>query len=321
MVAIPRPSLVVVLTTEQIEQFHRDGFTVLPDFVSADAIAELRARAVRLVDEWRPTGDRTIFTTDDQERISNVEFLSSGASIWCFFEEDAFGPDGELRQPKELSINKIGHAMHDLDPVFERFSYTTELAEVAADVGLPDALALQSMYIFKQPGIGGEVGCHQDATFLATEPISVTGFWFALEDATVANGCLWAAPGGHRTGLRRLFKRTGDMTDEDGTEFDELDPTPLPTPPDDLVPLEVPAGTLVVLHGMLPHWSDANRSGRSRHAYTLHCISAAADYPDWNWLRRPDDLPLRSLADHARELARSGPSGDPNTPEDGTVAR
>jgi len=62
-----------------------------------------------------------------------------------------------------------------------------------------------------------------------------------------------------------------------------------------LVPLEVPAGTLVVLDGRLPHWSDVNRSPRSRHAYTLHCISAAADYPDWNWLQRGDDMPLRRL--------------------------
>ena len=72
-----------------------------------------------------------------------------------------------------------------------------------------DPVVLQSMYIFKQPSIGGEVGCHQDATFLYTDPITVTGFWFALEDATLENGCLWAAPGGHRGPLRQLFKRTG----------------------------------------------------------------------------------------------------------------
>ncbi|MEQ9161078.1 MAG: phytanoyl-CoA dioxygenase family protein, partial [Ilumatobacter fluminis] len=176
------------------------------------------------------------------------------------------------------------------------FTYTPRLADVAADIGLDDALVLQSMYIFKQPSIGGEVTCHQDATFLYTDPISVVGFWFALEDATLDNGCLWAAPGGHRTGLRQLFKRTGAMTDDDGTVFEVLDPTPLPSPPDDLVPLEVPAGTMVVLDGLLPHWSDANRSGHSRHAYTVHCISAAAEYPDWNWLRRDDGLPLRRLA-------------------------
>ena len=34
-------------------------------------------------------------------------------------------------------------------------------------------------------------------------------------------------------------------------------------------------GTLVVLHGLLPHASSANRSARPRHAYTLHLIDGA----------------------------------------------
>ena len=274
--------------------FRRDGFLVIPDFVTVARCDELKARAVEIVERFEPSEERTVFTTDEQERVSNAEFLASGSKIWCFFEEAAFGPDGELVRPKELSINKVGHAMHDLDPVFEAFTYTRALAEIAADIGLDDALVLQSMYIFKQPGIGGEVGCHQDATFLYTEPISVTGFWFAIEDATLENGCLWAAPGGHRTGLRKLFKRAGPA-DDDGTVFEVLDPTPLPTPPDDLVPLEVPAGTLVLLDGQLPHWSDVNRSPVSRHAYTVHCISAGAHYPSWNWLQRPVEMPLRRL--------------------------
>ena len=50
----------------------------------------------------------------------------------------------------------------------------------------------------------------------------------------------------------------------------------------------------VVLNGTLPHWSDANRSPKSRHAYSVHCISAAARYPSFNWLQRPD-LPLRGF--------------------------
>ena len=283
-----------MLTTEQIEDYRRDGFLVVPDFVSADARDRLKRRAIEIVDAWEPSEQRTVFTTNEQARVSDAEFLASGSTVWCFFEEEAFGPDGELTQPKHLSINKIGHAQHDLDDEFERFSYDPRLGEIAEDIGLADARALQSMYIFKQPHIGGEVGCHQDATFLYTDPVSVTGFWFAIEDATLENGCLWAAPGGHRGPVRQLFKRHGD-----GTMFEQLDDTPLPTPPpagDDLVPLEVPAGTLVVLDGRLPHWSDVNRSAVSRHAYTLHCISGDAEYPDWNWLQRPADMPLRPLA-------------------------
>lgn len=46
------------------------------------------------------------------------------------------------------------------------------------------------MYIYKNPGIGSEVKSHQDGTYLFTEPNSVVGFWIALEDATLQNGCL-----------------------------------------------------------------------------------------------------------------------------------
>jgi phytanoyl-CoA hydroxylase len=284
-----------VLSAEQVDEYVRNGFVVVPNFVDRADRARLRTRAIEMVEAWEPSEERSVFTTNEQERISNGEFLASGSTTWCFFEEDAFGPDGELTQPKQLSINKIGHAQHDLDDEFERFAYQPRLAEVADDLGLVDPLALQSMYIFKQPRIGGEVGCHQDATFLYTDPITVTGFWFAIEDATLDNGCLWAAPGGHVGPLRQLFKRNAS---DDGTLFEPLDTTPLPAPPPaggELVPLEVPAGTMVVLHGLLPHWSDVNRSATSRHAYSLHCISGAADYPQWNWLQRPPEMPLRAL--------------------------
>lgn len=294
-----------VLTPDQIASFSRDGFAVVPDFVSRDECARLRERANEIVAAWEPTEERSVFTTNEQERSSNAEFLNSGAGVWCFFEEDAFTDAGELTQPKELSINKIGHAQHDLDDEFERFSYNPKLAEVARDLDVVDPLALQSMYIFKQPRIGGEVSCHQDATFLYSDPITVTGFWFAIEDATLDNGCLWAVPGGHNGPLRQVFKRNDldDPASADGTLFEELDTTPMPEPPSDvfspggsaMVPLEVAAGTMVVLHGLLPHWSGVNRSATSRHAYSLHCISGTADYPEWNWLQRPTDMPLRPL--------------------------
>ncbi|MBI4883540.1 MAG: phytanoyl-CoA dioxygenase family protein [Actinobacteria bacterium] len=286
------------LDEEQIGRFDRDGFLVVDGFASAEACAVLKASAEEIVENFQPPKRPSVFRTDEQERVSDREFLQSGGRISCFFEAGAFGDDGALQRPKALSINKIGHALHDLHPEFERFTYRPDLADIAADIGMADALALQTMYIFKQPLIGGEVGCHQDATFLYTEPVTVTGFWFAIEDATIENGCLWAAPGGHRTALRKLFKRAGasdQSGDTAGTLFEELDRSPLPAL-DELVPLEVSAGTLVVLHGLLPHWSDVNRSPKSRHAYSVHCISAAAAYPGWNWLQRPASMPLRSLA-------------------------
>ncbi len=154
-------------------------------------------------------------------------------------------------------------------------------------LGFEQPLLLQSMYLFKQPQIGGEVGWHQDATYLHTRPSTVTGLWIALDDADRDNGCLMALPGGHRGPLRQRFHRAGDRL-----VTETLDDTPWPdTEP---VALEARRGTLVVLHGLLPHASAPNRSARPRHAYALHLIDGCAEYAADNWLQRPD-LPLRGF--------------------------
>lgn len=267
---------------------------MVPDALGPTDCARLIERAAEIVRE--AAGDPvSVFSTHEQSRTSDEWFLSSGGAVRCFFEEEAFDADGNLVVPIERSINKIGHAQHDVDDVYAEISRRPVLAEAAADAGMRDPLLLQSMHIFKQPRIGGEVTCHQDATFLSTEPQTVIGLWIALEDATLDNGCLWVEPGGHLGPLRTRFHRAG-AADADGTAFTELDPTPLPEPGRaPLVPVEVPAGTLVVLHGLLPHWSGPNRSGRSREAYSVHLIERDAAYPTDNWLQRPAELPLRGF--------------------------
>ncbi len=242
-----------------------------------------------MVAAFDPQGVPSIFSTREQTRTSDEYFLESGDQIRFFFEEDAFDEHGTLRHSKTASINKIGHALHDLDPVFSDFSHTPQLAELAQSLGYVEPLLVQSMYIFKQPHIGGEVTCHQDATFLYTEPISVTGLWFALEEATVENGCLWARRGGHHEGLKTRFVRAK----EGGTRFITLDDGIWSK--DELVCLEAPQGTLIVLHGLLPHLSQANRSSVSRHAYTLHLIEGGCAYPPDNWLQRGAGFPLRGF--------------------------
>ncbi|MBA3282882.1 MAG: phytanoyl-CoA dioxygenase family protein [Acidimicrobiia bacterium] len=285
----------MVLSATQVDEWERDGFVVVPDAIDPASCDQLIARAEAIVDEFDPS-TISVFSTREQTRTSDAYFLSSGDRISCFFEEEALAPDGSLRHDagddKGRSVNKIGHALHDLDPTFDAFSRQPAIAEAAASIAIAEPKLLQSMYIFKSPRIGGEVTCHQDSAFLYTDPLSVVGFWVALQDATVENGCLWAQPGGHRTPLRQRFVRDP----AGGTRFEQLDATPLPEPGGpELVPLVADKGTLVALHGLLPHWSDANRSEHSRHAYTVHVIDGTATYPAENWLQRGADLPVRGF--------------------------
>ena len=278
----------MILSPPQRAAWNDDGFVVLPGFVDGARCDELKAHVEAMLADVDPRAEQalTVFSTTEQSHAQDEWFLTSGDKVRWFLEEGAM-VDGALARPLPLAVNKLGHAMHDLDPVFDRFSRTPELAELAGEIGFVDPRLLQSMYIFKQPGIGGEVVLHCDHAFLWTEPQSVTGFWFAIEDATVDNGCLWAVPGGHRIPVKTRFRRQGS-----GTTTDVLDPEPYPHHA--LVPLEAEKGTLVLLHGLLPHWSSANTSDRSRHAYTFHVIEGGAHYPADNWLQRPE-LALRGF--------------------------
>ncbi|MEZ5203632.1 MAG: phytanoyl-CoA dioxygenase family protein [Acidimicrobiales bacterium] len=277
-----------MLSDAQVARWERDGYLAIPDAIDPARCDELRARAEQIVDDFDPA-TVSIFSTHEQTRTSDEHFLASGDATTCFFEEGAFGPDGALQQPKSLSINKIGHAMHDLDPVFDAFSRQPAIADAARSIGLGDGLLLQSMYIFKQP----RIGARSPATRTRPSSTRTRCRWWGSgsrsrtpPSRTVACGpnpaatsvpCASASCATRSTARARGARRH---------------PVPEPGGPE-LTPIEARAGTLVLLHGLLPHWSDVNRSARSRHAYTVHVIDRRATYPPENWLRRGDDLPLR----------------------------
>jgi len=264
----------------RLQQFQSDGFLILEGFNTATECDELIRQARELSGSYNFEGHPSVFQTTDQAKTTDDYFLNSGDRISFFFEKDAFDNSGKLKNDLFHSLNKIGHALHDLDPVFNSFSRSPQMKKLVAELGLSNSLIIQSMYILKHAKIGGVVDVHQDSSFLYTEPESCIGFWFALEDTTKENGCMWAMPGGHRTALRSWFR----IKEEGGTELFILDNEPISM--EGMIPLEVKKGTCIVLNGLLPHYSLPNTSSKSRQAYAIHTINRHAHYPTTNWLQR-----------------------------------
>src|SRR5215510_13560826 len=119
------------LSTQQLASYKRDGFLVIEDFAGREECERLKRRAEDLVRDFDPRSGASIFSTREQTRVSDDYFLDSGDKIRFFFEEEALAPDGGLRYAKERSINKIGHALHDLDPVFDAFSRKPGLGAIS----------------------------------------------------------------------------------------------------------------------------------------------------------------------------------------------
>ncbi|MEO1582378.1 MAG: phytanoyl-CoA dioxygenase family protein [Pseudomonadota bacterium] len=262
-------------------RFERDGYAVIEGAMAPEDCVRLREVASRIVDDFDIDRHRTVFRTDDRDAGRDEYFFESAEQASCFLEAEALDASGALSKPKALAINKIGHGLHDADPAVAEFCRLPGITTALRELGWQDPVLQQTMYIFKQPTIGGEVRWHQDGSYLMASGRGVMGIWIALEPATRENGCLWMQPGAHRTPLRERYavdNKTGDAS------LEIIDDTPWQT--EDPVAMEVPAGSIVVFSDHMPHYSAPNRSVRSRHAFTLHVKEAGDQWLAENWLQR-----------------------------------
>ncbi|KAK9321683.1 hypothetical protein V1517DRAFT_325856 [Lipomyces orientalis] len=277
------------LNPEQVAAFNRDGYLLLPGELSPGRLKALFDETAKLLSDFRlEDHPLTKFSTDEKAHIGDDYFLKSSDKVRFFFEQDAFDDKGELTRPKEKAINKIGHALHNLNDEFHADTINDRNRAIAQSLGFKDPLVLQSMIICKQPEIGGKVPSHQDSVFLYTNPPSAVGFWYSIEDCTAENGALSFVPGSHKWAniAKRMIRVDGNKM---GTGFITLEGVEPPREPtgDEFVMPSCPAGTLILIHGSLLHKSETNKSQKSRYAYTFHMIEGEYDYDILNWLQVP----------------------------------
>ena len=307
-----------VSITEKEKKFYQEnGYLVLESVLSDDIINVLEQHGRELIKEFvdkalESKEEITTFSTKNQQ--SNAYFLDSADKISFFWEPTAFENHTSKEDvPKEMedsssseknfkkdinpyhAINKIGHNLHELDPIFSRFCLEKTWRRICESLDFQDAVIAQSMYIVKAPELGGEVRVHQDSTFVNTKPLSCLAFWFPLEDVHQENACLWVAPKSHTYGLSSRFRLTKDKTDTIMTPPDEDEQAPWkndtesPFPfPSGYIPLECPKGSLVLLHGSLLHFSKHNHSQKPRDVMSFHVVDQKCKWSEENWIMKKE---------------------------------
>jgi len=237
------------LPAVDLDQYRRDGFAVMENFLSQEELDVLRAETTRIC------------------RGELGELVHKGGSGVDAGPEDMADMD-VVRQflcihfPHKLSATMLGLISHPL-----------AVASLVEIIG-PDVKAMQSMMFVKSEGKPGQAW-HQDEYFIPTRDRSLTAIWMALDDATVNNGCLWVLPGSHQPGVIYPERVIDDDRFDCTTEAYRF-----PYRDEDSVPVEMAAGSAVVFNGYLLHRSMPNKApGSLRRAVVNHYMSAQSLLP------------------------------------------
>ena len=253
-----------VLTEHQLADFRRDGFLIVEDLVDPETVARLAER---------------------------VDLIASGAGVAIDGQyiqlEAPFTDAGAGTRRSTTAVRKM-YQLARHDGVLREHACGDRLVDAVADLLATDDLKLYNDQLFMKPAHhGGAQAWHQDSqAWLNMFPMDMLTAWTAIDEATVANGCLWMAVGSHRWGLipDAARERVESLLDGDW-----------PT-----APIELRPGSVSFHHSLTYHRSGANGSPYRRRGYATHYMRARTWYlPELR--ERPDLLPFLSI--RGREFA------------------
>lgn len=232
-----------LLSLEQIEAFHRDGYVLLEDVISESELAPIE---------------------EVYQQFMRGEVTGMGRDF-C----DMSGPYTRAFEDFQI-VNAVLPRVYKpelVGNIYERRARSISQQLVGATATLD-----YDQFLAKRPRKGGaKFAWHQDLGYwpqTPTETLTAT-VSLALDDARDDNGCLQVVPGSHREPRLRPHRpmiRTNPTTgarEEGHTLTIEL------TPQDEIVSLPVKRGSVSVHNERIVHGSPGNSSDRWRRTYIL----------------------------------------------------
>lgn len=156
------------LTEEQIESYNKDGYVALPDVLTADELANLRAAA------------DDVLAIQHEERIERSRRDSDYGRVFV----------------QKVNLWRINDGMR-------RHVLSKRIADIARRLARVDGIRLWHDHLLtKMPGEGSkQTPWHQDRPYWPMIGYGQLSCWMALDDVDEQNGCMWFVPGSHALGL------------------------------------------------------------------------------------------------------------------------
>lgn len=214
-------------TEQQIQQYREQGFVVVEGFLDA---AEL--------DHWRQVTEAAI-----KLRLASAT-LNNQADPQAFYAQ-VFTQCLNLRDLHPEMMALIAH------PVLGAWAGLL--------TGVDAVRVWQDQALVKQP-YSNATALHFDNPFWSFYSHHSVNMWLPLDDATLANGCLWYLPGTHKEARFELVEIDVNIGGIFKTypQWKQIDAVPAPCP----------AGSILFHNGLIAHGAGPNMTARPRRAMT-----------------------------------------------------
>jgi len=240
------PSVTGGLSAEQIAEYWKRGFVVVPGLFSQGKLGRYVQRLEAIVSGEVPSPDGMLVMRDVMVAKGAVEPSTKMAGI---------AKIQDFEQDPELYAYALDPALLDC---------------IESLIGR-EVLSIHTMLINKPPGVDGRHPLHQDLFYFPFRPAdAIIASWTAINPCRADNGCLHAIPGSHKSELREHA--------EPGWEYVNLlyweakrraGEGEFPEP----VPLIMDPGDTVFFHPLLLHGSGVNRTDEFRRSISAHYAS------------------------------------------------
>ena len=229
-----------MISDEDVQRYHRDGYLVVPDVLSAQDIEDLRQATDGFVEQSRQATAHTA--------VFDLE------------------PGHSPADPRVRRI-KSPHLQHD---AYARMVRHPGIVAVLCRLWGPNVRFDTSKLNLKAAGFGSPVEWHQDWAFYPHTNDDLAAVGIMIDDFTPDNGSMLVIPGSH----------TGPVYDHNtnGVFVGGIDPSTSGIDFSKAVMCTGRAGSITVHHARLLHGSSANISGRPRR-FLLHQYRAGDAWP------------------------------------------